>query len=604
MTAAASGFAGPSAVPPTGRLAAALSACRAGLRGVALHSFAINLLMLAAPLYMLQVFDRVIAGRSLDTLFYLTLIALLAFLAMAALEAVRARTLIKLGGWLDQRLGGDLLSAEVLAAGTNTATPSAQGLRDLTTLRNFLTGASMFPILDAPWTPLFLIVIFLLHPVLGLLAAAGAVTLFALAVANDLGGRRALERAGTASRAALSHAEAAARNADAILAMGVLPNLVRRWRRANGEMLHGLGAASRRSATIGAVSKFLRMALQIGILGTGAWLVLAGELTAGGMIAGSILLGRALAPVDQAISSWKSAVTARQAYRRIADRLAVVPPAAEAMPLPVPRGRLTVENLTYAHPDASEPLLRGVNLRLEPGESLGLIGPTAAGKTTLARLIVGNLRPQVGHVRLDGADIWQWDAADRGPYVGYLPQDVELFQASVRDNIARLGAAEGEAVVAAARLAQVHDMILRLPQGYETPVGDGGAALSGGQRQRIALARAVFGPPRLVVLDEPNANLDQEGEAALLKALGGLKAAGVTNVVIAHRPSVLRHVDKILVLRPGQAPAFGPRDEILQKVTGPTEHGTERGTGDGTARGVVARLESRLEGEDVHSERA
>jgi len=500
--------------------------------------------------------------------------------------------MIKLGSWLDQRLGGDLLSAGVQAAGAGNAAPSAQGLRDLTTLRNFLTGASVFPILDAPWTPLFLIVIFLLHPLLGALATLGAVTLFALAVANDLSARGALERAGAASRAALGHAEAATRNADAILAMGVLPNLVRRWQRANAEMLSFLGTASQRSATLGAVSKFIRMALQIAILGTGAWLVLTADLTAGGMIAGSILLGRALAPVDQAIASWKSAVAARQAYRRISAQLAVLPPRSEVMPLPAPRGLLTVENLSYAHPGAGEPLLRGISLRLEPGESLGLIGPTAAGKTTLARLMVGNLHPQVGQVRLDGADVWQWDAADRGPYVGYLPQDVELFQASVRENIARLGAAESETVVAAARLAQVHDMILRLPQGYETPVGDGGVALSGGQRQRIALARAVFGPPRLVVLDEPNANLDQEGEAALLTALGGLKAAGVTTVVIAHRPSVLRHVDKILVLRPEQTPAFGPRDEILQQVTGPTE------------RPIVARLQRREDVEDVRSERA
>lgn len=582
----------PTSGPAIGRLEAALRACRAGLRGVALHSFVINLLMLSAPLYMLQVFDRVIAGRSLDTLLYLTLMALLAFAAMAALEAVRGRTMIKLGSWFDQRLGGDLLSAGVLAAGAGNAAPSAQGLRDLTTLRNFLTGPSVFPILDAPWTPLFLIVIFLLHPLLGVLATLGAVVLFGLAVANDLSGRRALERAGAASRAALGHAEAAMRNADAILAMGVLPNLVRRWRRANAEMLDFLASASHRSAALGALSKFIRMALQIGILGSGAWLVLTGHLTAGGMIAASILLGRALAPVDQAINSWKSAVAARQAYRRVAAQLDALPPRAEAMPLPAPRGLLTIENLSYAHPGAGEALLRGINLRLEPGESLGLIGPTAAGKTTLARLIVGNLRPQTGHVRLDGAEVCQWDPADRGPYIGYLPQDVELFQASVRDNIARLGPAGAEAVVAAARLAQVHDMILRLPQAYETPIGDGGIALSGGQRQRIALARAVFGPPRLVVLDEPNANLDQEGEAALLAALAGLKAAGATTVVIAHRPSVLRHVDKILVLRPGQAPAFGQREEVLRQVTGPTE------------RPIAAHLQRTGEDEDVHSRRA
>ena len=545
-------------------------ACRGGFRVVTLCSFGINVLMLTAPLYMLQVFDRVISARSTDTLLYLTLIALAALLTLGALEVVRGRTMVKLGTWLDARLSVHVLAGSLAGAAQGNREPSVQGLRDLSTLRGFLTGPAVFPILDAPWTPIFIAVIFLLHPLLGLLAVFGALVLLCLAVGNDFASRRLVERSGTASIKALRQAEAAARNVDSVMAMGLLGNLVRRWRGANEDTLDLLARASHRSGAFTAAAKVFRLALQIATLGLGAWLVIGAELTAGGMIASSILLGRALAPVDQAINSWKSAVGARAAYNRIKQVLAAAPARDETMALPAPEGALEVENMVYAYPGgASEPILRALNFRLEPGESLGIIGPTAAGKTTLARLLVGNLQPIGGHVRLDTADVWHWNPEDLGRYLGYLPQDVELFSAKVHDNIARLGEAESEAVVAAARLAQVHDLILRLPEGYETEVGYGGAVLSGGQRQRIALARAVFGEPRLVVLDEPNANLDQTGEAALLGALGELRDKGVTTVVIAHRPSILRHVDKILVLRPGAPAAFGPRDEILKMVTGP-----------------------------------
>ena len=305
------------------------------------------------------------------------------------------------------------------------------------------------------------------------------------------------------------------------------------------------------------------------MLGVGAWLVIHDEITPGAMIAGSILLGRALAPVEQAIGSWKSAVAARGAYQRMKSQLDAAMPRAESMPLPAPAGRLTVEGLAYAYPGASEPVLRGIDFTLEPGEALGLIGPTAVGKTTLARLAVGNLRPVAGHVRLDKADVAQWDPVDLGPHIGYLPQDVELFGGTVRENIARMGEGEADAVIAAARLTGVHDIILGLPEAYETDIGEGGAVLSGGQRQRIALARAVFGGPRFVVLDEPNANLDHDGETALLATVVALKQQGVTMIIIAHRPSILQHVDKILVLRGGTMQMFGARDEVLAKLAKP-----------------------------------
>jgi PrtD family type I secretion system ABC transporter len=543
-------------------------ACKNGMRLVGVCSFGINVLMMTAPLYMLQVFDRVIAGRSTDTLLYLTLIAAVALLTLGRLEVVRGRAMVKLGTWLDAKLSVPVLKSSLLSASEGLREPSIQGLRDLSTVRNFLTGPSIFPILDAPWTPIIILVIFLLHPYLGLLAVAGAVVLLALAVINDMASRGLVERSGAASIKSLRQAEMAARNADSVLAMGLLGNLVRRWRESNSQMLQYLAESSYRSGALTSAAKSLRMLLQVGMLGLGAWLVIGNELSAGGMIASSILLGRALAPVDQAINSWRSAIGARAAYERLKTILAAAPESDEMMKLPAPTGRLSVDGLIYAHPGATEPILRNINFHLEPGESLGIIGPTAAGKTTLARLLVGNLRPLAGQVRLDSADVWQWNSEDLGPYLGYLPQNVELFSATVRENIARLGEADAEAIVQAARLAQVHDLVLHLPEAYETEVGEGGAVLSGGQRQRIALARALFGEPRLVVLDEPASNLDNTGEAALLSALDDLRKRHVTAVIIAHRPAILRQVDKILVLRPGIAPVLGPRDEILRSIAG------------------------------------
>ena len=558
--------------PPSKRvhlnpLSVAVRRCRAGLVAVVLFSFAINLLLLTAPLYMLQVFNRVLTSRSIDTLLYLTLVAAFAFVCLWGLEIMRGRVMVSLGTWLDRRVGGEVLAASLMA-GLGQRSSSIQLVRDVGVVRTFLTGPGIFPILDAPWTPVFLAVVFFLHPLLGWIGLAGSVVLFSFALANDLVTRGPLVRASQISSSAFDEAQAAARNADVIEAMGMMPNVVSRWTKMIDGSLGEQARASRMSGLISASSKFIRQFLQISILGVGAWLVLGNELTPGGMIAGSILIGRALAPVEQAISSWRAAIGARAAYSRVKQLLTVAAQPDAAEPLPEPSGSVSAESVSFAYPGAKEPFLRNISFELEPGETLGLIGPTASGKTTLARILVGTLKPQLGHARLDGADVAEWDTRDRGQYVGYLPQDIELFSGTVRENIARLGQGDAEDVYAAARLVGVHENILALPNGYETEIGVGGMALSGGQRQRIGFARAVYGSPRLVVLDEPNSNLDVTGETALLEALAHLRRQGSTVVVIAHRPGVLRGVDKILVLRQGMMDKFGPRDEVLKNLGG------------------------------------
>lgn len=550
-------------------LSQAMVAFRRVIAVVALFSLGINLLLLTAPLYMLQMFDRVLSSRNLDTLLYLTLIALFAFLVLGVLEAVRNQVMVRLGGWLDKGLGGPLLAEGVASALSHRDTPSAQGLRDIATCRAFLSGPGVYPLMDAPWTPVFLMVIYMLHPALGGLATGAVFILLALAVANEASTRRYLARAAEGQVRATEDAEAAMRNADVIQAMGMLPALVRRWTQRNGESLAAHEIASLRGGRISAVSKFFRLGLQICVLGLGAYLVLQTEMSPGGMIAASILAARALAPIDMAIGSWKSATSARRAWKRVRQKVLLIESqGTPAMALPAPTGALKVENVMFGWPGATEPLIRRIDFSAEPGTVVGLIGPTASGKTTLARLLVGIIAPTSGHVRLDGADVAAWGAENLGPYVGYLPQDVELFGGSVRENISRMGKADPEQVVAAAQLAGVHEMILGLPKGYDTEIGPGGAVLSGGQRQRIALARAVFGAPRLVVLDEPNASLDHDGEQALVTAVEQLRQSGATVVIIAHRPNILRCADTVLILRNGVIEKSGPADQVFADLNG------------------------------------
>ncbi|WP_415892749.1 type I secretion system permease/ATPase [Neptuniibacter sp. PT8_73] len=544
-----------------------LSKIKGGLKAVLLFSFFINLLMLAAPLYMLQVFDRVLGSGSTDTLIFLSIATILAIATLAGLELTRGRIMLKLGIWLEQNLTPNVFTQSIMEASRNSKSQTAQGLRDVAILRNFLTGSAIFPIMDIPWLPIFLGFIYLLHPLLGIIATAGALLLFSLAVLNDLLCRKQLQSSSNASITGLQQAESALRNANVATAMGFTDNLVNRWQKQNTETLYHLAEASKISGLLTSASKFIRLAVQIAIMGVGAWLVLASEMTAGAMVAGSILLGRALAPVDQAMGSWKNAIAAKSAMTRLETLCEITKPAETGIQLPDPQGSVKIENMVFAYSRESEPTFRGLNLKLQAGESLGVIGPTASGKSTLAELLTGNLIPESGHIRFDSADIHRLNSADRRQLIGYLPQTIQLFPGTVSENIACMGEIDADAVVKAAQLANLHDTILSLPEGYETEIGESGTVLAGGQRQRLALARALYANPKLLVLDEPNASLDFSGDAALINSLKSLKQQGTTSIIITHRPSILKHADKILVLYPGGKYEIGSREQMFKKVT-------------------------------------
>ena len=544
----------------------AMAACQRVWVGVGVFSACLNVLMLSVPLYMMQIYDRVLATGNIDTLLALTVMVAAALVILGLLDALRGRVLARVGGWLDRELGGKVLSgavAEVLHAGAGA---SAQGLRDLSTVRSYLGGPGVIPLFDAPWAPVFLAIIFLIHPVLGWIASGGAVVLFACAVMNDLTTRKTLAQANGTSARALNAADAAIRNADTIVAMGMLPHLMRRWGDMGASSQSLLASATDVSGGIAATARAMRYSLQVAMLGVGAYLVILHEMTPGGMIAAAIVLTRALAPFEQLINTWRQLIGARTAYQRLRELIARVPEASVNTAMPRPHGRIDIEKVSYASPEMRAPVIRQVSLHLGGGETLGVIGPSGAGKTTLVRLIVGSLVPTAGRVRLDGTDVRAWPDADRRRYVGYLPQNVELFAGTVRDNIARLGYAEDEDVVAAAKLAGAHEMVLRLPNGYDTLIGAGGVSISGGQHQRIGLARAVFGSPALLVLDEPNAHLDAEGEQALVEAVVRVRVQGTTVVLIAQRAGIMCQVDKMLVLEAGAITAFGPRDDVLKKL--------------------------------------
>ncbi len=556
---------------PASLLRSVIAPFRSAFLAAAAFSLAINLLVLTSPIYMMQVFDRVVSSGHLDTLAWLTLIAAAAYITYGALETVRGSILSRLGAWLDRTLATRLIAAG-LTAGLAAQPTGTQPLRDLAQVRGFLSGPAMSPLFDAPWAPVFLAVLWFMHPWLGAFALAAAILLLGIMFAGELLTRNPVREGEAGQIRAYTVAEATLRNGELVQAMGLMPTLLSRWQREQGNALKSQQGATDYSLILQGLTKGTRMLVQTAILGLGAWLVVRGELTSGGMIAASVLLGRTLAPVDQLLGSWKQFISVRDCWRRVATLLNRFPAPAESMPLPEPVGALSVEGLTYFPPNSEKAVLRGLSFSLQPGQSLGIIGPSAAGKSTLCRLLVGALAPSAGHVRLDHADLTAWNRAEIGPHIGYLPQDVTLFAGTVGENIARMGAADPEKIVKAARMANIHEMILRLPQGYETRLDNSAVQLSGGQRQRLGLARALYGDPKLLVLDEPNANLDSEGDAALLAALAAAKQQGSTVITVGHRPSMLEHADLLMYLRDGVIQSFGPAEDIWARLAGqPTQ---------------------------------
>ena len=546
----------------------AIGACRVQFVSVGLFSGVVNALQLTVSLYMMQVFDRVLATRNLDTLVYLTLIAIAAIGLLALLEAVRSQVMQRIGHWVEQRVAPEGFS-RALEAQLRGQPYRMEALRDLAVCRSFLGSPASLAVFDVPWVPVYLLVIFLLHPLLGMLALGAAILLFGLTLVSELATAGPLREANNAIMAGQRRSEALLRNAEVIDSMGMHNAVLGRWQSGAAEQAAPTRRAADRAALLLSLTKFFRLAVQIALLGLGAYLALQQEMTSGASIAGSIIMGRALAPVEQLIGGWKQLVQARQSWRRLNAFLAMPRARPPGIPLPPPQGRLSVEQASFAFPGHGGPTLKGVTFKLEPGESLAIIGPSAAGKTTLLRLLTGTMQPIAGHVRLDGADVFSWLREDFGRHVGYLPQDVELFDGTVTENVARLAEPDNEAVFAATRLAGCHEMILRLPQGYDTQIGEAGQHLSGGQRQLIGLARAFYGNPRFIVLDEPNSNLDGDAEGLLLQALQALKATGSTVVFVSHRPMLVQGADKVLLLRDGAMEMFGPRAEVLKKLMQP-----------------------------------
>lgn len=533
---------------------------------VGVFSAIINLIMLVPALYMLQVYDRVLASQNQTTLLMLTLMIVAAYLVLSTLEFVRSVVLIRVSARMDMQLNKRIYTAafeqNLKSAGVN----AGQFLQDLTSIRQFVGGNALFAFFDAPWFPVYLFVIFLFDTSLGLFALFGAVLLMVLAVINDISSKKTLLAANSMAVQANNVATNNLRNAEVIEAMGMLPNLMSRWFGLQSKFLQLQGEASEKAGIVSAISKFVRICLQSLILGLGALLVLENKITPGMMIVASVLMGRVLSPVEQVINIWKTLSGAKSAYLRLSELLDANPPRDIGMPLSKPIGRLSAEGVTVIPPAATVPALRNISFAISPSDVLGVIGPSGAGKSTLARVLVGVWPVVAGHVRLDGADIFQWNKEDLGPYIGYLPQDIELFAGTVSENIARFRDIDAEKVVQAAQRSGGHEMILRFPQGYDTQLGDGGAGLSGGQKQRLGLARAMYGDPSLIILDEPNSNLDDAGEQALMGAINDLRQRGKTIVIITHRNNVLSLSNKLLLLVDGGVKMFGPRDEVLSAI--------------------------------------
>ncbi len=553
-------------------IAAALGKCKTAFVGVAVMSGLVNILYLTGSFFMLEVYDRVIPSRSVPTLIGLAALALALYAFQGVLETIRGRILARIGAALDEALSGRVFDLVVRAPlkGANQG-DGLLPLRDLDQIRAFLSGSGPSAFFDLPWMPVYLLICFLFHPLIGVAALVGMAILAAITVLTDRASKGPTREATGHGMRRNALAESGRRNAEVLAAMGMQERLAARWALANREYMDAHQAVSDAGSGFGAGSKVFRMALQSGVLALGAWLVIHNEASAGIIIASSILVSRALAPAELTIANWKGFVAARQSWHRLSELLARMPQGERPHALPAPAETITVEAASIAPPGTPRLVVQDVSFGLRAGQGLGIIGPSASGKSSLVRALVGVWPPVRGKVRFDGAALDQWSSGDLGPHIGFLPQEVELFAGTVAENIARFEpGAPSEAVIAAAKAGGVHELILRLPDGYDTRIGEGGSGLSAGQRQRVGLARALYREPFLVVLDEPNANLDSEGENALTQAILGVRQRGGICVVVAHRPSALAALDLILMMADGRAQAFGPKDEILKRVLRPT----------------------------------
>jgi PrtD family type I secretion system ABC transporter len=569
-----SGAVGPGdgANQPGRELHTALGSFRGAFAGVAAFSGISNLLMLTGSFFMLEVYDRVLPSRSLSTLVAISMLAALLFIAQGLLDLTRARLLARVGAGLDESVSARVYDAVVrLPLRTNVRNDGQQPIRDLDTLRTFLSGQGLPALCDLPWMPLYLLIIYMFHPVLGLTALVGVLFLVGVTLMTEILSGKPTRDATEHAMARNSIAETGRRNAEVLAAMGMGPAIQARWEEANRRFVQAQLKITDVTGGFGSLSRVFRMMLQSAVLAVGAYLVIRGEASAGIIIAGSILASRALAPVELAIANWRGFVAARHSWQRLKQLLRLMPAEAQPMALPAPTSLLSVDAASGTAPGEQRLIVQDVTFTLKAGQGLAVMGPSASGKSTLARMLVGVWQPVRGSVRLDGAALDQWSSAMLGRHIGYLPQDVELFPGSVAQNISRFDpAAKPEGVVAAARAAGVHDLIVNLKDGYETQIGDQGRALSAGQQQRVALARALYGDPFLVVLDEPNSNLDAEGDAALTEAILKARARGAIVIVVAHRPSAIAGLNLVLAMHHGRQQIFGPKEEVLAKILRPT----------------------------------
>jgi len=553
-----------------GPLVQALRLGRKPILYAALFSLASNLLYLALPIYTNQVFSRVLSSQSLSTLIVLTLGVAFVFIVSGAIDMLRAQVLTRFGVLFDQQMASRTFAALFDAVLRRQGGARAQALRDLDAVRQAIGGQAIGVLFDVPWIPIFMILLFAIDPIIGATTAIGGVILLLLAIAQDRATRATLRDSGDMAIQSYAFTDAALRNGEVVRALGMLPTLGRKWAMYRHASVSSGSAASDQAGLYSNAIRTVRMMIQIATIAVGAYLVIERAIPGGMLFANMILAARALAPIERIVGSWNGLFAAVQAYQRLDGVLNDYEPPVPATQLPTPIGRLSVENVSFAPAGSSALLLTAVSFRVEPGEMIGVIGKSGAGKSTLARLLVGIWKPTSGSVRLDGADVYSWDREDFGRHVAYQPQDTELFSGTIRDNIARFRVdAQDADVVKAAQAAGAHELILRLSKGYETELGEAAAVLSSGQRQRVGLARTLFGDPQIVVLDEPNANLDAEGEAALMEALLGLKRRGATVLLISHKPAAFIHADKMLVLNNGQVAKFGPRDAVMGEVTRP-----------------------------------